>query len=124
MSNEETCLLEVRLFRVRTGTRAEFERLSCEGTVPLMRQCGIEVISHGPALNDETGYFLLRVFASEQQRREQAATLYGTAEWQERFEGPAMDMIDDYRIAVLPATRGMVEELARIPALDGALSPV
>ena len=122
MSNTEQCLLEVRLFKVRAGTREEFDRVSREGTIPLMRRCGIEVISHGPTLNDQTGYFLLRAFVSEEQRLAQAAALYGNPEWEEHFERPVTDMIDDYRIAVLPATRTMVKELARRqPALDGSL---
>lgn len=112
MNHAEHCLLEVRLFKVRAGTREQFDRVSREGTIPLMRRCGIEVISHGPTLNDETGYFLLRAFASEDQRRAQATALYGTAEWEERFEGPVMEMIDHYQIAVLPVTRAMVDELA------------
>jgi hypothetical protein len=101
MGNTKTWLLEVRLFKLRPGTRTEFDRISREGTIPLMRQLGINVIAHGPSLNNENGYFLLRAFPSESERVEQSQALYTTAEW-EKYDGPVMGMIEDYETAVLP----------------------
>ena len=60
MGNAKPWLLEMRLFKLRPGTRAEFDRISREGTIPLMRTLGITVIAHGPSMNNENGYFLLR----------------------------------------------------------------
>jgi hypothetical protein len=101
MGNTKTWLLEVRLFKLRPGTRTEFDRISREGTIPLMRQLGINVIAHGPSLNNENGYFLLRAFPSESERVEQSQALNTTAEW-EKYDGPVMGMIEDYETAVLP----------------------
>jgi hypothetical protein len=99
----EQWLLEIRLFKVRKGTRDEFDRISREGTIPLMRSLGIKVLAHGPTLNDENGYILLRAFPSEAQRIEQSQSLYVTREWLEKYDGPVGGMIEDYDTAVLPA---------------------
>lgn len=105
-------LLEMRLFTVRPQTRPEFHRISRDGTIPLMRRLGINVLAHGPARNNENGYYLLRAFSSEEQRKQQAAELYGSAEWEQNFDTPVMAMIETYQIAVMPATAGLVAQLA------------
>lgn len=102
MGNADAWLLEVRLFKLRPGTRGEFDRISREGTIPLMRRLGITVVAHGPSLNNDNGYFLLRAFASEQERVERSQALYATAEWTEKYDTPVMSMIEDYDTAVLP----------------------
>jgi hypothetical protein len=111
VANNKHWLLEIRLFKVKPGTRDEFDRISREGTVPLMRRLGIRVIAHGPSLNNENGYFLLRVFPSEQARVEQSQSLYTAPEW-EKFDAPVTGMIEDYDTAVLPAPSGAIQGLA------------
>ena len=68
MGDSEHSLLELRMFKLHPGTREEFHRISRDGTVPLMRQLGITVVAHGPSLNDDESYHLLRTFSSEQER--------------------------------------------------------
>ena len=96
-------LVEIRLFTVSPGRRDEFDRVSREGTIPMMRRWGITVLDHGPCLNDENGYFLVRAFESEEQRVEGAKEFYASAEWEENYEELVMGMIDDYHTAVVPA---------------------
>lgn len=107
-------LLEMRLFKVHPGTRAEFDRISRDGTIPMMRRQGITVIAHGPSLNDDDGYYLLRAFESEEQRVAQSQALYATAEWMENYDEPVMSMIADYHTAVMPATERLVRQLAEV----------
>jgi hypothetical protein len=109
MSGNATWLLEMRLFKVRPGTREMFHKISREGTVPLMRRCGITVLAHGPSLNDDDGYFLLRAFPSEEQRIELSQAVYRTAEWERNYEEPVMGMIDEYHTTVLPAARETID---------------
>ena len=102
MDNGKPWLLEIRLFTLTPGTRAEFDRISREETIPLMRRLGIAVIAHGPSLNNDNGYFLLRAFSSEAERVELSQSLYATAEWMEKYDAPIMAMIADYDTAVMP----------------------
>ncbi len=104
-------LLEMRLFTLRPGTRAEFDRISRDGTIPLMRRLGITVIAHGPSLNNESGYFLLRAFPSESERIEQSQALYTTPEWIEKYDASIMAMIDDYDTAVMTVVPDAIRQL-------------
>jgi len=112
MDNAKPWLLAIRLFTLKPGARTEFDRISREGTIPLMRQLGITVVSHGPSLNNDNGYFLLRAFPSEQERVERSQSLYATAEWLEKYDGPVTSMIDDYETAVLSVDAAAVRQLA------------
>jgi hypothetical protein len=103
MAVNDQWLLVLRLFKVLPGARAEFDRISREGTIPLMRRLGITVLAHGPSLNNENGYFLVRAFPSEHERVELSQSLYATEEWLTKYDGPVSGMIEDYDTAVLPA---------------------
>ena len=105
----DDAVLEIRFFDLHPGVRAEFDRISREGTIPLMRRCGIDVVAFGPMLNDADAWCLLRSFASEQDRITRSGAMYETEEWLERFEKVVPPMIAGYRTAVLPTTTDMVE---------------
>lgn len=60
MNTTDGRLLEIRMFRVRPGTREEFDRISREGTVPMMRRYGFTVLACGPQLDEDDGYYLVR----------------------------------------------------------------
>jgi hypothetical protein len=101
----------MRLFKLQPGTRPEFDRISRDGTIPMMRRYGINVLDFGPMLNDEDGYFLLRAFSSEEDRVEKSQAIYATAEWEENYDAPVTAMISDYRTAVIPASRSLAPDL-------------
>ena len=112
MDNNKPWLLEMRLFTLVPGKREEFDRISREETIPLMRRLGITVVAHGPSLNNDNGYFLLRAFSSESERGELSQSLYATAEWMEKYDTPIMAMIDDYDTAVMPVSPDAIKWLA------------
>ncbi len=112
-----TGVLEIRFFTVRSGDRAEFDRISREGTVPLMRRCGIDVVAFGPMLNDDDGWLLIRAFPSERNRLADSAAVYQTPEWRDRFDATIPPMIADYRTAVVSATPALVDLIRRGAAL-------
>jgi hypothetical protein len=111
MIGADSWLLEVRLFKLRPGTRASFDRISRDGTIPLMRRLGITVIAHGPSLNNENGYFLLRAFPSEQERIDRSLAFYATPEWTQSYDAEITAMIDDYDTAVMSAAPDAIQQL-------------
>jgi NIPSNAP len=111
MGSADAWLVEIRLFKLRPGTRAAFDRISREGTIPLMRRLGITVIAHGPSLNNENGYFLLRAFPSEPERIGRSQAFYATPEWAQSYAAEITAMIDDYDTAVIPAAPEAIRQL-------------
>ena len=57
-------VLDLRTYRCASGKRDEFVRLMAEGTVPMLRRDGIEVVSFGPSLHDDDHAYLIRFFES------------------------------------------------------------
>lgn len=109
--SEERLMLEIRIFTLHSGTREEFDRLSREGTIPLMRQLGIDVVAYGPSLNNDDGYFLLRAFASEEERVIVSQSLYATDEWERKYDALITEMIADYRTTVMATTPESIKQL-------------
>jgi hypothetical protein len=105
-------ILEMRLFKLRPGVRAEFHRISDEGTIPMMRRIGINVLAYGPTLNDDDSYLLVRAFASEDERVRLSQELYASPEWERNYDEPVMAMIDTYHTAVIPAAESVIARLA------------
>ncbi len=103
MTGTAAGLLEMRVFTLHPGTREEFDRVSREGTIPMMRRFGIEVIAFGPCLNNDDGYYLLRAFADEDDRVVRSQAIYATEEWTANYDEPVGAMIAGYLTAVLPA---------------------
>ena len=114
MSDAEFGLLEIRIFTLQPGTRAEFHRISTEGTIPMMRRFGITVLAHGPTTNDDNGYLLVRAFPDEETRVGLSQALYAGDEWEQNYEQPVMAMIADYHTAVIAASDATIEQVSGI----------
>src|SRR4029453_5466767 len=106
--------LEIRIFTVHAGTRDEFERISREGTIPLMRRLGITVVAHGPSLNNDDGYYLLRAFRSEAERGTLSQSLYTTDEWEAAYDAPISPRIADYRTTVIATSLDAIRLLEQV----------
>ena len=76
-------LVEIRAYRLKPGTRADFHATVTNRALPMVRACGMDVVSHGPVPNDEDGYFLVRSFASLAELTAQEDEFYGSAPWRE-----------------------------------------
>ena len=81
-------ILEIRTYRLHSGTREEFLRAMTEEAIPLLVKAGIDVVAAGPSLYSEDGHeeaFLMRAFASLEQLEAQEDAFYSSAAW---LEGP------------------------------------
>ncbi|XVS66974.1 hypothetical protein ACQPYE_13200 [Actinosynnema sp. CA-299493] len=107
----EPWLLEIRVFKLKPGTRAEFDRVSRDGTIPLMRRIGITVLSFGPSPLDEDEWQLVRAFPGLDERVQLAGSLYEHPEWAE-FDGPVGEMMADYSTALVPVPESTVKLLS------------
>lgn len=112
MSDTPAGLLELRIFTVHPGTREEFDRVSREGTIPMMRRYDIDVIAFGPCLNNDDGYYLLRAFADEDDRVVRSQAIYATEEWMSEYDELVGAMIAGYQTAVLPSSPALIAQFA------------
>jgi len=97
-------ILEIRTYRLKPGTRDEFVRVMREESLPLLEAYGIRVLNHGPSIVDEDGYeeaYLMRAFASLEQREEQEEGFYSSAAWREGPREAIIAGIESYHTIVL-----------------------
>jgi hypothetical protein len=56
----DDAVLEIRTYQLRPGAGAQFDRLFRERARPLLDRHGIDVVWHGPSMDDPDSYTLMR----------------------------------------------------------------
>jgi hypothetical protein len=99
-------ILEIRTYRLKPGTRDDFVA-AMAAAQPLLARYGIDVVDFGASLVAEDGHeeaYLIRRFASLEERAEKEDAFYGSDDWR---NGPRADVvapIESYHTIVLPAS--------------------
>ena len=88
--------VEIRAYRLKPGTRADFHVAAVERALPMVRAYGMDVVAHGPVPNDENGYFLVRSFADLAELTAQEDGFYGSQAWRDGPREALMSRIETY----------------------------
>jgi len=104
-------LVEIRAYRLRPGTRADFHAAVTERALPMVRAFGMDVITHGPVPNDDNGYFLVRSFASLAELKAQEDEFYGSAPWRDGPREALVSRIETYVDTLLWLSPAAVADL-------------
>lgn len=94
--------VEIRSYRLKPGGRDAFDRLMSDISVPMLRRWQTDVVSHGASAHDEVSYYLIRAYASADDRRRRQDEFYGSAEWRDGPRQAILDLIDEYISVVVP----------------------
>ena len=89
-------LVEIRAYRLKPGTRADFHAAVTHRALPMVRAYGMDVVTHGVVPNDDNGYFLVRSFASLAELTAQEDEFYGSAPWREGPREALVSRIETY----------------------------
>ena len=104
-------VVEIRSYNLKPGMRDAFHRLVVERAMPLLARVKMDVVAHGPSPHDANTYYLMRSFASLEDRRREEDAFYGSAEWREGPRDAIMALIESYTTVVLevddPTLRGL-----------------
>jgi Uma2 family endonuclease len=106
-------LLEIRSYRLKPGTRDEYDRLFREETSPLLRRHEIDVVAFGPSIDDPNGYFLMRAYDDAADRARREAAFYGSPEWREGPREGVVSRIKVYTDTVIELDETTIEGLRR-----------
>lgn len=104
-------LVEIRAYRLKPGTRADFHAAMVERALPMVRAYGMDVVAHGPVAGDEDGYFLARSFSDLAQRTAQEDGFYGSAAWREGPREALVSRIEVYVDTLLWLSPAAIEDL-------------
>jgi len=115
-------LVEIRAYRLLPGTRADFHAAVTLHALPMVREYGMDVVTHGPVPNDPDGYFLVRSFASLAELTAQEEEFYGSAAWRQGPRESLVSRIQTYVDTLLwlsPAAIADLREGNAAPAFGG-----
>jgi len=104
-------VLELRIFRVHHGRRAEFIARFEEELVPMLKRHGVEPIHYGPSLHDQDSFFLIRAWPSVEARQAGLDSMFGGAEWLMNQEEQVLGMIDSMDTAMFAADEWLIGAL-------------
>ena len=99
-----TAVLEIRTYRLRPGSGAAFHRTVVEESVPMLERWGVDVVAFGPSLDDDDAYYLIRSYASLEERQHSQDAFYGSDEWREGPREAIVSRIESGSSVVLPAS--------------------
>lgn len=108
-----TRAVEFRAYTLKPGGRAEFHRLVTDVCLPMLRRQGIDVVTFGPSLHDETSYYLVRAFSDLADRQRKEDAFYGSEEWRQGPRERILALIDGYSTAVLELDEAALQGLRR-----------
>ena len=89
-------LVEIRAYRLKSGTRADFHAAVTHDALPMVRAFGMDVVAHGPVPHDDNGYFLARSFANLAELTAQEDAFYGSQAWRDGPRESLVSRIETY----------------------------
>jgi hypothetical protein len=100
-----TAVLDLRTYKLVPGGGTEFDRVFRERALPMLRRHRIDVVGHGPSLEDGDVYYLMRAFPSAAVRDEQLRAFYGSAEWRDNHREAVLALIQGYHTVLIDLAR-------------------
>jgi hypothetical protein len=106
-------IVEVRALTLKSGARAEFQRLFTERSLPLLRRWRFDVVAYGPSLHDEVSFYVIRSFPDLADRQEREDAFYGSDDWRQGPREAMLALIVSYSDVVLELEPAAVAALRR-----------
>jgi len=104
-------ILEIRSYNLKPGTRARFHALVNEQSLPMLNRWGVDVVAYGPSPHDEDSYFLMRSYASLEDRQQSQDAFYSSAEWRQGPREAIISLIDSDTSIVIEVDEATLQGL-------------
>lgn len=108
-----TLFVEIRSYNLKLGTRQEFHRLFVETALPMLKRWKVDVLRYGASLHDEDTYYLMRAYASLEDRQQSQDAFYESDEWRQGPREPLLALIENYTSIVIEMEESTVDGLRR-----------
>jgi hypothetical protein len=106
-------VVEIRTYNLKPGAQEEFLRLFREQAGPMLARWGVDVIGFGPSLHDENSVYLMRSYASPEERVQSQDAFYGSDEWVQGPREAVLNCLESYATAVMSLDEETVLGLRR-----------
>jgi hypothetical protein len=83
--------VEIRVYKLKPRTRPDFHRLVVGQSVPMLHHWKVDLVAYGPSLHDDDSYFLIRAYASLEDRQTSQDAFYASDDWR---RGPRQAILE------------------------------
>lgn len=97
-------ITEIRIYKLKENSSQTFNKVFTEQSLPIMKRWKIDIVDYGFSFIDKESFYLIRNYASIEQRKESQDAFYGSEEWINGPENEIMSCIDTYNTTVLDNT--------------------
>jgi hypothetical protein len=102
-------IVEMRTYKLKPGTRAEFLEIFETRSVPAHREIGMKIRGPFLSIEDPDVFFFMRAFPDLASREPMKARFYEGPLWKSELEAKLMPMIEKYDVVVVEADWGLGE---------------
>jgi hypothetical protein len=107
-------VVEIRSYNLKPGLRDRFHEIATAQAIPMLRRSKIDVVANGPSLHDANSYYLIRAFASPEERERQEDAFYGSDEWRQGPREAVLGAIESYTTVVVHVDPQTLEGLRHV----------
>jgi len=98
----DPAVAEIRSYTLKPGTRDSFHRLVLDYSLPMLKRWKIGVLGYGPSLQEDSSYYLVRVYPSLEARQRSEDAFYGSDEWKKGPREAIVSRIINYTTVIMP----------------------
>lgn len=98
----DSAVVEIRSYTLRPGIRDSFHRLVLEYSLPMLKRWKIGVLGYGPSLQEDSSYYLVRMYQSLLARQRSEDAFYGSDEWKRGPRESIVSRIINYTTVIVP----------------------
>lgn len=95
-------VVEIRTYKLKPGTGAEFHRLVGQQSVPLHAAAGMDVVAYGRSLHDPDAYYLIRAYDSLAHLEASQREFYASPAWRQGPREAIIALIESDAHAAMP----------------------
>jgi hypothetical protein len=106
-------LVEVRTYRLKPGSSKKFHRAFVDRGIPLVKTAGMDVVAFGFSAEDPLGYFLVRAFASIEDRLATEDAFYSSDAWRKGPRQSIVEHIESYQDTLVWLSPEAIDVLRR-----------
>jgi hypothetical protein len=119
-AGRDSRIVEIRSYNLKPGTRDHFQHVFVTDVLPLLARWKVDVVSFGPSPADADSWYLMRGYASLEDRQKSEDAFYGSDDWKNGPREAILAAIDTYATIVIPVDEATLRGLRKTAAQRSA----